>query len=105
VLVASLLYPAMAAAVTPANAITYVYDDLGRLEAVIDPGQANGIARFTYDGSGNLLSIARQSATATTIVDFSPKLAKRGTQVTVYGAGFSSTPSQNTVRFGGSGTS
>lgn len=92
-----------AAAITSANAISYVYDELGRLEAVVDPAAANGIARYNYDGVGNLLSITRQSATATTIIDFHPKTAKRDATVTIYGAGFSSTPSQNTVRFGGSG--
>ena len=100
---ASLLQSATSAAITPANAITHVYDDLGRLEAVIDPSQANGLARYIYDGSGNLLQITRQSATVSTIVDFSPKTAKRSTQLTIYGAGFNATPGQNTVRFGGSG--
>ena len=38
-----------ARAIAPADAITYVYDDLGRLEAVVDPGQTNGIARYNYD--------------------------------------------------------
>jgi YD repeat-containing protein len=89
-------------AITSANAITYVYDDLGRLEAVIDPGQTNGMARYTYDGAGNLLSIARQSSTATSIVDFQPKTAKRDGKVTIYGAGFSATPADNTVKFAGS---
>ncbi len=89
-------------AITAADAITYVYDDLGRLEAVIDPGQTNGLARYTYDGAGNLLSIARQSSTATTIVDLHPKSAKRDGKVTIYGSGFSSTPGSNTVKFAGS---
>ena len=91
------------AAITQSNQITYVYDELGRLQAAIDPAATNGIAKYTYDGRGNLLSIARQSVTTTAIVDFHPKTAKRDTSVTIYGAAFSSTPSQNTVRFGGSG--
>jgi RHS repeat-associated protein len=102
-LVASLLHPATAGAISPANAITYVHDDLGRLEAVIDPGQNNGMARYFYDGAGNLLQIIRQSVTASTIVDFSPRLARRNAKVVIYGAGFSTIPSQNTVRFGGAG--
>lgn len=91
------------AAITQPNEITYVYDELGRLEAAIDPAGTNGIARYTYDARGNLLSIARQSTAATSIVDFHPKSAKRDTSVTIYGAAFSSDPSQNTVLFGGSG--
>jgi hypothetical protein len=91
------------AAITQPNQITYVYDELGRLEAAIDPAATNGIARYTYDPRGNLLSISRQSVAATSIVDFHPKSAKANTSLTIYGAAFSSTPSQNTVRFGGSG--
>lgn len=91
------------AAITQANQISYVYDELGRLEAAIDPVATNGIARYTYDPRGNLLSVARQSSTATSIVDFHPKSAKANTSVTIYGVGFSPTASQNTVRFGGSG--
>jgi RHS repeat-associated protein len=82
------------AAITQPNQITYVYDELGRLEAAI--------AKYTYDARGNLLSIARQSTAATSIVDFHPKSAKQDMSVTIYGAAFSATPSQNTVRFGGS---
>jgi len=34
-----------AAAITQANEITYVYDGLGRLQAVVDPAATNGVAR------------------------------------------------------------
>jgi RHS repeat-associated protein len=97
------LPPPPTAAITQPNQITYVYDELGRLEAAIDPAATNGIAKYTYDPRGNLVSIGRQSTATTSIVDFHPKIAKRDTSVTVYGAAFSATPSQNTVRFGGSG--
>ncbi len=90
-----------AQAISQSNQITYVYDDLGRLEAVVDPSATNGIAKYTYDNVGNLLSIARQSASVSTVLDLQPKLAKAGSSLTIYGAGFSSTASQDTVRFGG----
>ena len=91
-----------AASPTPSNPITYVYDEIGRLEAVVDPTAAtNGIAKYAYDDVGNLLSITRQSATVTTILDFHAKSGQVGSSVTIYGAGFSSTPSQNTVTFNG----
>jgi YD repeat-containing protein len=90
-----------AAAITQPNQITYVYDELGRLEAAIDPAAVNGIAKYAYDARGNLLSISRQSVATTSVVDFQPKTAKRDTPVTIYGAAFSPTPGQNTVKFGG----
>lgn len=91
-----------AAAPTPSSPITYVYDELGRLEAVVDPSAStNGIAKYAYDDVGNVTSISRQSATATTILDFHPKSGEVGSAVTIYGAAFSSTPSQNTVKFNG----
>jgi hypothetical protein len=94
--------PSADAAPTTASPLTYVYDDAGRLEAVVDPTLPSGslgIARYNYDDVGNLLSITRASHTAATIIDFSPKIGKAGDTATIYGAGFSSTPSQNVVRF------
>ena len=81
------------------NPIKYVYDDLGRLVAVIDP--AGDTARYTYDSVGNLLSISRQSSSLVSILEFTPKLGLAGTVVTIYGTGFSPTPSGNTVTFNG----
>lgn len=81
------------------NPIKYVYDELGRLVAVIDP--AGDTARYTYDSVGNLLSISRQSSTLVSILEFTPKIGLAGTVVTIYGTGFSTTPSSNTVTFNG----
>ena len=81
------------------NPIKYVYDDTGRLVAVIDP--AGDTARYTYDSVGNLLSISRQSSTLVSILEFTPKLGLAGTTVTIFGTGFSSTPGDNTVTFNG----
>lgn len=54
------LNPAAAHAATASSPITYVYDELGRLEAVIDPdAPSNGVATYTYDDNGNILSIGR----------------------------------------------
>jgi RHS repeat-associated protein len=89
-----------AAAPTQTNPITYVYDELGRLRAVVDP--AAGAAVYRYDSVGNILSITRQSATATSIIEFDPKSGQVSTtSITIYGTGFSATPSQNTVKFNG----
>ena len=81
------------------NPIKYVYDDLGRLTAVIDP--AGDTARYTYDSVGNLLSITRQSSTLVSVLEFTPKSGLAGTVVTIYGTGFSPTLGGNTVTFNG----
>ncbi len=82
-----------------AQGISYLYDELGRLIAVVSPGI--GSAVYTYDVVGNLLSITRYAATAVLIVDFIPKQGPVGTTVTIDGVGFSATPGQNAVRFNG----
>jgi len=79
--------------------IAYVYDELGRLTAVVDPvGEA---AQYTYDAVGNLLSIARWNSSEVRVIDFIPDQGPVGTTVTIYGTGFSPTASQNTVTFNG----
>jgi YD repeat-containing protein len=79
--------------------INYVYDDLGRLVAVID--KDGNAATYSYDAVGNLLSISRQAPTQVSIIQFSPGSGPVGASVTIYGAGFSATASQNTVTFNG----
>lgn len=81
------------------SGVQYVYDDLGRLVGVID-GAGNG-ATYSYDAVGNLLSIQRFNSTGVVIIAFSPARGSIGTTVTISGAGFSTTPSQNTVTFNG----
>jgi YD repeat-containing protein len=95
---------ACALSVTLANAQTtpdvrYVYDELGRLVAVID---ADGqMAVYAYDAVGNVMSITRHGAGAVSIAAFTPSAGGVGTSVTIRGVGFSPTPSQNTVTFNG----
>src|SRR5205823_8364695 len=88
-----------AQAAPPSTAITYAYDELGRLVAASDPTQ--GAAKYTYDSVGNLTAIARQAVSVVSVLGFSPKAGPAGTTVTIYGTGFSATPSQNTVKFNG----
>jgi YD repeat-containing protein len=84
----------------PAHAaVNYIYDDLGRLIAVVDAtGEA---AIYQYDAVGNLLSITRQNPGVVSILNFTPKSGPVGTTVTISGTGFSTTASQNTVTFNG----
>jgi hypothetical protein len=83
--------------------VQYVYDDLGRLSAVVDSA-TNEAALYQYDAVGNLLGIVRQPANALAILNFTPKSGPVGTTVTVSGIGFSSTATQNTVTFNGTST-
>ncbi len=87
---------------TPATAaITYIYDELGRLRAVIDPAAAGGTASYSYDAVGNILSITRQPASQVAIIEFTPKRGPVGTSVTIQGTGFSATPAENAVTVNG----
>lgn len=79
--------------------INYVYDDAGRLRAVIDP--ASDMAIYAYDAVGNLTGIMRQSSSTLGIIQFTPSSSSVGTTVTIYGTGFSATPASNTVKFNG----
>ncbi|MBI3684011.1 MAG: IPT/TIG domain-containing protein [Acidobacteria bacterium] len=79
--------------------ITYTYDAAGRLTSVTD--QFGQSAIYTYDAVGNLLSITRQGTNQLSIQAFSPGSGPVGTTVTILGSGFSTTPSQNTVKFNG----
>ena len=79
--------------------VRYIYDELGRLIAVIDTSGAAAI--YSYDAVGNLLSIVRQNTGVVSILEFSPIGGSIGERVKLYGTGFSATPSQNTVTFNG----
>ena len=93
-----LLFPALTSSQS-GNDIVYVYDELGRLVAVIDV--AGEAAVYSYDAVGNLLSINRYSASVVSVIEFTPNSGRIGAAVTIYGTGFSTTPSQNTVTFNG----
>jgi YD repeat-containing protein len=79
--------------------VHYVYDEIGRLVAVISP--SGDAAIYHYDGVGNILSIERQASGTVSVLEFTPGSGPSGTTVTIYGTGFSSTPAQNTVTFNG----
>ncbi len=79
--------------------VLYIYDELGRLVGVVDPNGDS--AAYAYDAAGNLLSITRKTASQVSIIEVTPDTGPVGTAVTIYGSGFSATPSQNTVKFNG----
>lgn len=86
--------------------IHYVYDDLGRLVGVVDPD--GNAATYAYDAVGNILAISRHNvadtpgAVAITLV--SPTKGKVGTEVLIFGRGFSSDVAQNVISFAGAVT-
>jgi RHS repeat-associated protein len=106
-LVVALAVSALSASTTPSasalpsNSISYAYDDLGRLAAVIDPSQTNGVAAYSYDAVGNLNAINRLSSSGLSVVWVSPGSGAVGAKVIVYGTGFSATPANDTVKFNG----
>jgi YD repeat-containing protein len=79
--------------------ITYTYDQAGRLVGVVDPS-GNG-ASYRYDAVGNIVSIQRYSSSQVGIFNFKPNSASVGSTVTLNGTGFSTTASQNTLKFNG----
>ncbi len=83
----------------PGSDIAYVYDELDRLVAVVDP--ASEAATYEYDAVGNILSISRQSSSTVSILEFSPNGAAIGKSVAIFGTGFSAIVSENTVSFNG----
>jgi len=75
----------------------YIYDDDGRLRAVIAPnGEA---AVYDYDAAGNFTAIRRLAADALELLTFVPRSGPPGTQVIFHGVGFGAGVS--TVTFGG----
>jgi YD repeat-containing protein len=79
--------------------VSYVYDELNRLVQVTDPAGESAI--YHYDAVGNLTAIERPGSSGVSISAFTPHSGLVGTPVTILGTGFSTTPAQNAVTFGG----
>jgi YD repeat-containing protein len=62
---------------------------------------AGNAATYNYDTAGNLLSITTATGSQFHLYSLSPSSGPIGSSVTIYGDGFSTTPSQNTVTFAG----
>src|SRR5262249_39750638 len=83
--------------------IYYVYDELNRLVAVVDP-QGNA-ATYSYDAVGNILRVERfdvsGAAGAVAISFFTPTAGAIGTTVQIFGRGFGATIAENSLSFDG----
>jgi trimeric autotransporter adhesin len=82
-----------------AFATSYVYDPAGRLVAEIASDGSSAV--YAYDSNGNITSIQRLLASSLAIFAFTPEQGASGQQVTIQGSGFSTTPTNNTVKFNG----
>ena len=98
------------AAMMPADSraggpITYAYDELGRLVAAVDTsitGPNVNATVYSYDAVGNLKTISNNQANAVAIFTFTPTNGPvTSTTVIIYGDGFSTTKTNNTVKFNG----
>lgn len=78
--------------------ITYIYDAAGQLNYVING--SGSVAQYVYDSDGNITQIAVSQPTLA-IFQLSPVAGAVGASVTIYGTGFSTTPSQDAVSFNG----
>ena len=99
VFVLAMLGPAAALSDPPANAFRHVHDADGRLKAAIDP--EGDTALYSWDATGNLLSIDRHPSDDLSIIQLSPAKGEVGETIEIEGTGFSPTPESNTVKFNG----
>jgi len=77
----------------------YNYDELGRLsQATRSDGS---VTIYSYDANGNATHTYRSSAGALGIGRLQPSSGPVGVTVKIYGSGFSTTASANTVQFAG----
>ncbi|MGW2055007.1 RHS repeat-associated core domain-containing protein [Streptomyces sp. NPDC001840] len=83
---------------TTDNAV-YAYDAAGRLVGLTDPDGET--ARYRYDAAGNRLGVDRFASTTLSVLSLVPIRAAAGATVTLSGTGFSTTPTANSVSFGG----
>lgn len=82
-----------------AQAVTYIYDALGRVVGEVSP--SGDAAVYIYDATGNITSISTYRKTQLSIMTVTPDSGAVLSPVTIYGTGFSATPSQDAVKFNG----
>ncbi len=88
-----------AVASVPSTAIRYVYTPDSQLSAVIKPEAEAGL--YAWDAAGNLSSVKRESSTKLSIIELEPSKGVVGETIDIWGTGFSTTASNDTVKFHG----
>lgn len=74
----------------------YIYDDNGRLQAVIHP--TGNVSIYEYDAAGNFISIRIAGSDTLEFISFNPRSGLPGNRVNLYGVGFNNV---NSVLFNG----
>ena len=88
-----------ARATVPSTAIRYAYTSDGRLSALINP--ASESALYSWDAAGNLSAVTRKSSSKLSIIQLEPVAGAVGETINIWGTGFSTTPTSDTVKFHG----
>ena len=83
---------------TGCNPIVYLYDEIGRLIAVVVPGAATTV--YSYDAVGNVTEIDTHPTSQLDVISVRPRCGSLGTSVTIRGTGFGA-PAMMAVRFTG----
>lgn len=91
---------ALVAVAAQAGNVSYTYDVGGRLLAAYD-GNGN-LTNYQYDRADNIIAILTSSASSEAVFGYSPDHGAAGTNVTIYGNDFGSSP---TVTFNGASAS
>jgi large repetitive protein len=82
------------------SSVTYGYDALGRLVQA-NVAALNIVENYAYDSAGNITSVSSSPAATLAVSNLSSPQGAAGSTVTIFGSGFSTTPSSNTVQFNG----
>lgn len=90
----------LAAGPALADSVDYSYDELGRLIQAANTTSGQAI-QYAYDAAGNITTVNTVALTSISVAGFSPSAGAPGTQVTITGTGFNTTPASNTVKFNG----
>jgi hypothetical protein len=82
------------------SSVTYDYDSLGRVVQAEMPALSS-VQSYRYDAAGNIVSSNLTALTTLSIGGLSASQGATGTQITIYGSGFLTTPSQDVVKING----